>query len=73
MYVLWQLPRDGSPTPVVTFRDADRQTSSVPLVTSYSDTAAFAVSLEDARAMPTRPTDAFAVGATTDHCSPCGL
>lgn len=65
MYVLWQLPRDGSPTPVVTFRDAERQTANVPLVTGYADTAAFAVSLEDAHAMPTRPTDVLAVGAAT--------
>ena len=64
-YVLWQMPRDGSPIPVVTFRDADRQTSSVPLVTGYSDTAAFAVSLEDAGPMPTRPTHILAVGAAT--------
>jgi anti-sigma-K factor RskA len=65
MYVLWQLPRDGSPIPVVTFRDAKRQSASVPLVTGYSDTAAFAVSLEDAGPMPTRPTDVLAAGAAT--------
>ena len=64
-YVLWQLPRDGSPNPVVTFDDATHQTSSVPLVTGYSDTAAFAVSLEPAGPMPTRPTDVLAVGAAT--------
>jgi anti-sigma-K factor RskA len=63
MYVLWQLPRDGSPIPVVTFRSSDGQSSSVPLVTGYRDTAAFAVSLEAAGPMPTRPTDVVAVGA----------
>jgi anti-sigma factor RsiW len=63
MYVLWQLPRDGSPIPVVTLRDATHQTSSVPLVTGYADTAAFAVSVEAAGPMPTRPTDVLAVGA----------
>ena len=63
MYVLWQMPRDGSPIPVVTFRDPTRQTSSIPLVTGYSDTAAFAVSLEAAGPMPTRPTDVYALGA----------
>ena len=63
MYVLWQLPRDGSPIPVVTFHDPTRQTSSVPLVTGYTDTAAFAVSLEIAGPMPTHPTDVLAVGA----------
>jgi hypothetical protein len=65
MYVLWQLPRDGGPIPVVTFRDPHRQTSSVPLVTGYSDTAAFAVSLEDAGPMPTRPSDVLALGAAS--------
>ena len=65
MYVLWQLPRDGSPIPVVTFNDGGRQTSSVPLMTGYADTAAFAVSLETAGPMPTRPTDVLAVGAAT--------
>lgn len=64
MYVLWQMPRDGSPIPVVSSR-ANRQTSSVPLTADYSDTAAFAVSLEVAGAMPTRPTDVLAVGAAT--------
>ncbi|HET6907964.1 MAG TPA: anti-sigma factor [Mycobacteriales bacterium] len=63
MYVLWQLPRDGSPIPVVTFHDTTRQTSSVPLVTGYSDTAAFAVSVEADGPMPTHPTDVLAVGA----------
>lgn len=62
MYVLWQLPRDGSPIPVVAFRDPHRQTSSVPLLTGYSDTAAFAVSQEAAGPMPTRPTDVVALG-----------
>ena len=65
MYVLWQMPRDGSPIPVVTFRDARRQTTSVPLAAGYSDTAAFAVSLEPAGPMPTHPTDVLAVGAAT--------
>lgn len=65
VYVLWQLPRDGSPNPVVAFSDSTRQTSSVPLVTGFSDTAAFAVSMEPAGPMPTRPTDVLAVGAAT--------
>jgi hypothetical protein len=63
MYVLWQLPRDGSPTPVVTFRDTHRQTNDVPLVTAYDDTAAFAVSLEPTGPMPSKPTRVLAVGA----------
>lgn len=65
MYVLWQMPRDGSPIPVVASNDARQQTSSVPLVTGYSDTAAFAVSLETAGPMPRRPSDVLAVGAAT--------
>lgn len=65
VYVLWQMPRDGGPSPVVAFTDATRQTPSVPLVTGYSDTAAFAVSMEPAGPMPTRPTDVLAVGAAT--------
>jgi hypothetical protein len=65
IYVLWQLPRDGGPIPVVTFRDATRQTSSIPLVTGYSDTAAFAVSLEAAGPMPVHPTKVVAVGAAS--------
>lgn len=63
MYVLWQMPRDGSPIAVVSFRNPTRQTSSVPLVTGFSDTAAFAVSLEHAGPTPTRPTDVLALGA----------
>lgn len=63
MYVLWQLPRDGGPIHVVAFRNSSRQTPSVPLVAGYGDTAAFAVSLEPAGPMPTRPTDVVALGA----------
>lgn len=65
VYVLWQLPRDGGPIPVVTFRDPQRQTSSVPLMTGYADTAAFAISVEDAGLMPTHPTDLIGLGAAT--------
>lgn len=65
MYVLWQMPRDGSPIPVTTSSDTREQTASVPLVTRYSDTAAFAVSLEPVGPMPKRPSDVLAVGAAT--------
>lgn len=63
MYVLWQLPRDGSPIPMQSFRDSTQQTASVPLPTGYADTAAFAVSVEVSGPMPTHPTDVVAVGA----------
>jgi anti-sigma-K factor RskA len=66
MYVLWQLPRDGSPMPVVAFLDPKQQTGSVPLTTDYADTAAFAVSLEPAGAVPIRPTDVLTVGAAAE-------
>lgn len=63
-FVLWQLPRDGSPLAVAAFRDARRQSGSVRLMTAYDDTAAFAVSLEAAGPMPRRPTRVLAVGAS---------
>ncbi|MDQ1746082.1 MAG: hypothetical protein QOD07_345 [Frankiaceae bacterium] len=65
-YVLWQLPRDGSPLPVVSFSDATRQTPKVLLPADYADTAAFAVSVEAAGSKPTRPTDVLAAGAATN-------
>ena len=61
-YVLWQLPRDGSPIPVVEFRDTGRQTAATPLPADYGDTAAFAISIESTASRPTRPTHVLAVG-----------
>jgi len=63
MYVLWQLPRDGSPIPVASMRDVAHQTPNVTLPAGYADTAAFAVSLEIAGEMPSRPSRVLAVGA----------
>lgn len=63
MYVLWQLPSDGSPIPVASFYDSTRRAASVPLPTDYADTAAFAVSLEPAGPMPTHPRHILALGA----------
>jgi len=63
MYVLWQLPRDGSPIPVASMRDVAHQSPNVALPAGYADTAAFAVSLEAAGGMPSRPSRVLAVGA----------
>jgi anti-sigma-K factor RskA len=64
-YVLWQLPRDGSPIAVTSFRSTKRETGSAPLTRPYSDTVAFAVSMEPAGSPPTRPSDILALGAAT--------
>lgn len=61
-YVLWQMLRNGSPTPVDSFGGAGETTW--PLVVPYDDTAAFAVSLEPANVPPSQPTHVVAVGNT---------
>jgi anti-sigma-K factor RskA len=63
MYVLWQMPRDRSPVAITTFRLTDRQTPSTALAAQYSDTAAFAISLEPNGSALRRPTDILALGA----------
>jgi anti-sigma-K factor RskA len=63
MYVLWQMPRDGGPTPIASFRQTNRQTAATLLSVSFADTAAFAVSLEPAGQLPTRPSTILAIGA----------
>jgi anti-sigma-K factor RskA len=63
MYVLWQLPRDRSPVAITTFRLAGRQTPSTALAAQYTDTAAFAISLEPNGSALRRPTDILALGA----------
>jgi anti-sigma-K factor RskA len=65
MYVLWQMPRDGSPVAIVSFRQTDQQTPSKPLATAYRDTMAFAVSLEPSGPAPTRPSNILALGAAS--------
>jgi anti-sigma-K factor RskA len=65
MYVLWQMPRDGSPVAIVSFRQTDQQTPSKPLATAYRDTMAFAVSLEPNGPTPTRPSNILALGAAS--------
>ena len=63
MYVLWQLPKDsGTMVPVSAFQQATHQTASSQLTRPYSDTSAFAISLEPAGAIPTRPGEILALG-----------
>lgn len=67
IYVLWQVPSTGRPTPIGEFTAG----SGAPVATSrlsapYSDTSAFAVSLEQAAgAPPTTPSDTLASGTTS--------
>ena len=61
-YVLWQMPRDGSPIPVSEFRDTVAQTAPTRLSSDYADTAAFAISIESASVVPSRPTKVIALG-----------
>ncbi|HET6910661.1 MAG TPA: anti-sigma factor [Mycobacteriales bacterium] len=62
-YAWWQLPRDGSPIFLGSFRNVRHETTATPLSDALSDTAAFAVSIEPAGVTPQRPTDVVAVGA----------
>jgi len=64
-YVLWQMPRDGSPIPISEFRETAKQTAVAVLPASYADTAAFAISIESASKPPSRPTHVLAVGTAT--------
>ena len=67
VYVLWQLPRDGRPTPVTALQhvQTSKASSSVTLVIPYADTAGFAMSVERADQVPTRPTKVVAMGRAT--------
>lgn len=67
VYVLWQMPRDGRPTPVTALSDVKTSQASrtVSLVIPYDDTAAFAMSVERADQVPTQPTKVVAVGTAT--------
>jgi hypothetical protein len=62
-YVLWQMPRDGGPIPVSEFRDVGRQTAATRLPARYSNTAAFAISLESTASQPVKPTRVLALGS----------
>jgi len=67
VYVLWQLPRDGRPTPVTVLRhvQTDEAGSPASLAIPYDDTAAFAMSVESADAVPSRPTKVVAIGTAS--------
>lgn len=67
VYVLWQLPRDGAPTPVSVLGDVRTAHATAPtsLAIPYDDTAAFAMSIEPANQVPTKPTRVVAVGSAT--------
>src|SRR3954466_622098 len=67
VYVLWQLPRGGRPTPVTVLSDVrNRQaTPAKSLALPYDDTAAFAMSVERADRVPTQPTKVVALGNAT--------
>jgi len=66
VYALWQLPRDGRPTLVTVLRTAANGVSSAAhLAIPYTDTAAFAVSVEPADTVPTKPTEVIATGTAT--------
>jgi anti-sigma-K factor RskA len=64
VYVLWQLPRDGSPTVVGTLHETADGTvgESHALPLAYEDTAAFGLSLERSDTVPTRPSKVIALG-----------
>jgi hypothetical protein len=64
VYVLWQLPKSGSPQPIGEFRDASGETSALPLVATYGETAAFAISIESDAKAPTSPSKVMALGQT---------
>jgi hypothetical protein len=67
VYVLWQIPRDGRPTPVTALPHvaASKASDSVTLVIPYADTTAFAMSVERSDQIPTQPTKVVAIGTAT--------
>jgi anti-sigma-K factor RskA len=57
------MPRDGRPLLVTVLRSSvDGASSAAPLVLPYTDTAAFAISVEPTGTVPTKPTDVLATG-----------
>lgn len=67
VYVLWQIPRDGRPTPVTALPHVatSKTSDSVTLVIPYADTTAFAMSVERSDQVPTQPTKVVAIGTAT--------
>jgi anti-sigma-K factor RskA len=65
-YVLWQLPRNGRATPVSEFTAGVGASSATGHLTfAYSDTAAFAVSVESAGTPPPSPSNTLASGTAS--------
>lgn len=64
VYALWQLPRDGRPVLVAVLPAVHDGVAgpSTRLALPYADTAAFAISLEPANVVPSKPTRVVAVG-----------
>lgn len=67
VYVLWQLPRDGQPTPVTVLSDVHtaQPGAAASLAIPYDDTAAFAMSVERANEVPSHPSKVVALGNAT--------
>ena len=67
VYVLWQLPRDGRPTPVTVLSDVRtaQPGAATSLAIPYDDTAAFAMSVERADEVPSHPSKVVALGNAT--------
>jgi anti-sigma-K factor RskA len=65
-YVLWQLLRNGRATPVTEFAASSGASASGSLTVAYADTAAFAVSVENAAgAPPAIPSNTLASGTAS--------
>ena len=60
-YVLWQLPRDSNPRPIMAFRHAT-DTAEAALTRPYADTVAFAISIEPASTAHVQPSHVIATG-----------
>jgi anti-sigma-K factor RskA len=67
VYVLWQLPSDRPAAPIKQFAAGagSSATVSASLVTPYAETQGFAVSIEAAGTIPTKPHGQVASGTTT--------
>jgi hypothetical protein len=68
VWVLWQLPRDGSATPIGQFTTGGNTTVTTKGLTAgtYPDTEAFAISEEDATAAPySKPSNNLAEGVAS--------
>ncbi|HTW20536.1 MAG TPA: anti-sigma factor [Mycobacteriales bacterium] len=65
VYVLWQLPRNGTATAIAEFSGAQGNSARTSLKSPYSDTAAFAVSLEHSGPPPVMPSNTLASGTAS--------